>query len=355
MNTLGMRLKMARKAAGLSLRKVGELIGLSHAAIKKYEDGKAFPSSDILLKLAQAFSIRSEYFFRPIKHRLEKVKFRKRRSIQKKVEESIRQEVLDQIERRLELEDLFPTPHIANFTVPSLSIKKIDNLNQLEDLANHIRKEWELGNSPIHNLIDVLESHGIPVFIIKHEVKDFDGLSAQTNEREIIVIGSHSSGDRQRFTLAHELGHLIIQRLLSNHINEEDACNRFAGAFLLPKEAVFHEIGKVRHSIELRELELLKEEYGISMAAICHRLKDLQVITERYFKSLMLLFKKKGWNIHEPGKTLPPEESHIFEQMIFHALAESYIGESKAAELLNTSLEDFKAKRLLESSYAAID
>ena len=56
------RLHRARKAAGLSLRELGERVGVSHASIKKYEDGDAMPSSDILLQLARALQVRTEYF-----------------------------------------------------------------------------------------------------------------------------------------------------------------------------------------------------------------------------------------------------------------------------------------------------
>ncbi len=79
MSNLGIRLQQARKAAGLSLRSLADLVHLSHAAIKKYEDGDVYPSSDMLIKLARALKVRVDFFFRPIKVSLENVKFRKRK------------------------------------------------------------------------------------------------------------------------------------------------------------------------------------------------------------------------------------------------------------------------------------
>ena len=61
---IGQRLYRARKAAGLSLRDLGARVGLTHAAIKKYEDEQATPPSTTLLKLARALNVRTEYFFR---------------------------------------------------------------------------------------------------------------------------------------------------------------------------------------------------------------------------------------------------------------------------------------------------
>ena len=61
----------------------------------------------------------------------------------------------------------------------------------------------------------------------------------------------------------------------------------------------------------------------------------------------------KGWLRREPGQAFPSDKAHVFELMVFHALAEGYIGESKAAELMNRTLTDFQHIRLVEGSHAA--
>ena len=132
MSNLGIRLQQARKAAGLSLRALGDLIDLSHAAIKKYEDGEVYPSSDILLKLAKALEVRVDFFLRPIKVSLENVKFRKRQKLSGKAEEAIKFAVIDQIERRLELENLYPSSPISLFKLPPHSPQKINDFDDIE-------------------------------------------------------------------------------------------------------------------------------------------------------------------------------------------------------------------------------
>ncbi len=107
---IGQRLHRARKAAGLSLRELGSRLGLSHAAIKKYEDEQATPTSATLLKLSRALNVRTEYFFRPETVVLDRIAYRKRSTLPKKRLESIEHEVIDQIERRIELESLFSAP-----------------------------------------------------------------------------------------------------------------------------------------------------------------------------------------------------------------------------------------------------
>ena len=351
---IGQRLYRARKAAGLSLRDLGGQIGLTHASIKKYEDEQATPTSTTLLKLARALNVRTEYFFRQETVALDRIEYRKRSSLPKKRLDAIEHEVIDQIERRIELENLFPTPPVIPFAPVRELPPRITDLAQIEGAVEMVRKAWDLGYDPIPDLIDVLETHGIRVFMIDANTDPkFDGLAASVNQMPIIVVGSNWPGDRQRFTLAHELGHLMLSGLLADDIDEEMACNRFAGAFLIPRKSVEQELGAHRSYIEPKELALLKEEFGLSMAGILYRARDLGIVTPAWRDEQAKLFRIKGWHLTEPGKQYPAEKAHVFEQMVFHALAEDYIGESKAAELMKISLTSFQTVRSLEGSDAA--
>ncbi|HJW53977.1 MAG TPA: XRE family transcriptional regulator [Burkholderiaceae bacterium] len=351
---IGQRLHRARKAAGLSLRDLGAQVGLTHAAIKKYEDEQAIPSSGTLLKLARALNVRTEYFFRPQAVVLDRIEYRKRSTLPKKRLEAIEHEVIDQIERRIELENHFPTPPVTPFGPVEVLPAAITDFAQIENAAEAVRQAWDLGLDPIPDLIDVLETHGIRVFMIDSNADPkFDGLAASVNRMPIIVVGSNWPGDRQRFTLAHELGHLMLADRLAKDLDEELACNRFAGAFLIPRQSVMQELGTHRNYIEPKELALLKEEFGLSMQGLLYRARDLGIVTPAWRDEQAKLFRIKGWHIKEPGKPYPAEKAHVFEQLVFHALAEDYIGESKAAELMKMSLTAFQTVRALEGSDAA--
>lgn len=351
------RLLQARKASGLSLRDLGDQVGISHAAIKKYEDGIAKPSSDILLKLAKALQVRTEYFFRPDSMpELKEIKFRKHKDFPQKQLDAITHKVIEKIECRLELENLFPKASIPFSEIKDI-LPTINSFDDVEETAQILRNTWKLGIGPIPDLIDTLERHGIRVFIIqldKDISKDyiFDGLHTIINHVPIIVINEDFPGDRQRFTLAHEVGHLILSTKLTKQIDEEKACDRFAGAFLFPKESVFKELATSRTSIEFKELDLLKHEFGLSMVSILYRAEELKIINKNTFDNMYRLFKNKGWNIQEPGEQYPQETTHFFNQFVFHALAEDCIGESKAAELLSLPLTDFRRMRAMEGSGA---
>ncbi len=350
----GERLLRARKTSGLSLRALAENVGVSQTAINKYEKGLLTPDSTMLIKLAKALNVKAGYFLRSNTLELEKPEYRKKSSLSAKKLDMIEGKILDKIERRLELETLFPVPPVPEFTLPKSLPKSITSMDDIEELANGVRKDWNLGLNPISELVDVLESIGIRVFEIDESTDSkFDGLAATVNGYRIIVISKAWSGDRQRFTMAHELGHLMLEGRLPDDLNEERASDRFAGAFLLPNSALLTELGAHRTRLELRELLLLKQEFGISMAGILYRARNLHIIKESYHKSLFIEFSKRGWRKNEP-EPFPAEEPHHFQQLVFHALAEEYISESKAAELMNVPQFEFYQMRMLEDTNAAV-
>lgn len=195
----------------------------------------------------------------------------------------------------------------------------------------------------------MLESHGILVIVTDVDQADqFDGLQAQVNGQPIVVVSNHWPGCRQRFTLAHELGHWILHDQLPLSIDEEQACNRFASAFLLPDSGIYEHLGKRRNSIDMKELDLLKQEYGLSMQAILYRCKDLDILPEHRVKSLFIQFRRNGWHKQEPGKPFPAERTLLFEQLVYRGAAEGLVSDSKAAELLKMPVGRFRRSRMME-------
>ena len=351
---IGERIKRARMAAGLSLREAAERAELSAMAISKFERGEITPSSSTLIRLARALGTRTEYFLRPDSVTLEKPEYRKRAALGAKQLAAIEAEVLDHVERFLELVQLFPSPPIQAFTVPKGVPRHVTSLDDVERAATAARTAWGLGQSPIACLADTLEERGLLVLTL-NAVTDgkFDGLAARVGGFPFVVVGAEWPGDRQRFTLAHELGHLVLDGRLAEGIDEEKACHRFAGAFLAPREAVVLELGQKRSRLEPRELYDLKQAYGLSMAAWLFRARDSGVITPSTAESMFRQFSSKGWRKREPGEPLPPESPKLFERLTLRALAEDMISTSKAAELLRMSAGELRGKLSLEGSDGA--
>jgi len=362
---LAERLQRARKGAGLSQREAASRAGLSHTAVSKWEKGELKPSSAHLIRLAKLYGVRTEYFFRPRTVTLDNVEYRKRAKVSKALLNRVHTDVLDQAERWHELLDLFPRKPIPDFTVPSELPDRIDAPEGIEELAVQLRSCWRLGLTPIPDLIDTLESLGILVIVTASTTgAEVDGMAGSAAGTPFVVVSNQTPGDRQRLTLAHELAHLVLANRLTPALlqsiapgkdskkAEELACHRLAGAFLLPAPAVREHLGEHRRKLEMQELHLLKHEYGLSMQAVLYRALQADVISSRVHTSLFRAISKRGWRTQEPGKAYPSEHTVLFEQLVYRALAEEYIGESKAAELLGMSVIRFHRQRTLEGSDA---
>jgi len=345
---LGNRIKQARTAAGLTTRALAERAGVSAMAISKYETGKSTPSSGVLLKLAAALGVRTEFFFREAQVELEAVEYRKHATLGKRLQEQIQAEVVEQIERWQELEGYLVSAPIVPFEPPPDLPKRITHLDMIEDVALTVRDAWDLGVNPIPDLTDTLEERGIKVLQAEalHDHK-FDGLAALVGAVPVIVVGKDWPGDRQRFTLAHEVGHLMLDGRLSDDIDKEKAAHRFAGAFLVPASEVRKELGEHRTWLEPGELHVLKHTYGLSMNAWLYRARDAGVLSDAGCQEMFRYFSAQGWRKTEPGEQYPREKPKLFEQLVFRALAEDLVTEGKAAELMRLPLTQFRAKRAL--------
>ncbi len=348
---IGERLQRARKGAGLALRAVAEQAQLSHTTVSKFEKELQKPSSAQLIKLAKILGVRTEYFFRPQSLTIEGIEYRKKSTLSQKSLDKIQADIFDQAERWHELLNLYPHPPIQAFALPDGLPELISAAEQIEVLAETVRSAWKLGLNCIPDLIDTLESQGIMVISSTVGSDKFDGLAGTINAMPLIVVGANWTGDRQRFTLAHELGHLLLKGRLAQSLldDEEKLCNRFAGAFLLPKQTLIEHLGQHRHRLEINELYLLKHEFGLSMQGVLFRVLNAEIISPVIFQSIYKIFSLKGWRTQEPKEFYPAEHTVLFKQLVYRALAEEYFTEAKAAELLGLPVVKFHQQRTLES------
>lgn len=352
---LGQRIHQARLAADLTLEALGQQLEVSKAAIQKYEKGKATPDSSKLLKIAQACGVRTEYFFRKSTVTLSNVEFRKRSTFGKKRSDAVQIRITELIEKRVELLNAFPELPIPRFAVPACVPPRVEDLDEIESIAEGVRHAWELGLNPIADLTAELEPLGLLVMAIDVDHKAFSGMTATATTADgqyypVIVVSSRWPGDRQRFTLAHELAHVLLAGRLVGGANEEKACDRFAGAFLAPRDSVIKELGAQRKRLEPQELYHLKHEYGLSMTGWVMRAFQCGVIHNEVREAAMRMFSARGWRTNEPGEPLPNEAPSLFEQLVYRALAEDLVSEAKAAELLGIPRMRFYRERLMEST-----
>ena len=212
-----------------------------------------------------------------------------------------------------------------------------------ENIAYMFRKKLGFSNNqPIYNLIDTLENLGIIIIQIPNSEKlfdGFDGLSETINNTPIIIIRDDIvDGARQRFTICHELGHLLLN--IKNGIDEEKACNVFASSLLMPKEAIINEFGPIRKNISLYELYQFKREYKVSVAAILYRLKELNVISEYFYKLSNIKLSKNNLKTNEV-ENITPEQTYQFKKLVHRLCIDELISIDRACELLGVSLDEY--------------
>jgi len=335
---LGERIKQARLASGMSLRALASEVGVSAQAISKYERGLDVPSSGVLIRLAQALDIKVEFFFRPTHATVTGLAYRKHSSLGAKNQKAIQARVQEWLDRYLEIESIFPSD-INAFALPTNINRHPESMDDVEQTALSLRKEWGVGLGPIDNMIDLLEAWGIKVGLIEG-ASGFDACTFLIDEGSpVIGVKRDLPGDRQRFSLAHELGHIILEP--EGTLNIEEVVDRFAGAFLVPAPTVRYELGNKRKELTLYELHVLKHKYGLSMQGWIHRAEDVGIISGLTAKRLRHWFKDCGWTKDEPGDHLAPEISWHMESLILRAVTENIISETRASELLGKSLEEF--------------
>ena len=347
--TLGQRIKISRRACGLSLRDLQARIGnrVTAQAISKYERDESIPSSGVLIALADAFNVPIDYLVSDSDIRLEAVDFRRKRIIGLREKARVGASVLQLLERYLTIEEILGLPTVAWDMPREAPWPVLQDPAEAEHAALGMRVHWGLGLDPIPNLADLLEERGIKVLAMS--LSKIDGLTARVRREDrsvasVVVVNKDDWGERQRFTLAHELGHMVLDP--APKIQDEKAAHRFAGAFLMPAETLRAEMGKCRRSIGWGELFALKRIFGVSVQALTYRCRELGIFGAPLFRLLFDEFARRGWRsppFKEPGAMLG-ENPVRFERLCFRALSEGAISEARAAELLGHSVRELNRR-----------
>ena len=345
-NVFGTRLKLARKLAGMSLQELSDALEnkVTKQALSKYEIGAMNPTSDVLMSISQTLKVKPDYFLKKNQVELEEIEFRKRAGLSKKSEESIIERARDYVERYLEIENILAIE--KEFKNP-LADGNITSDDDVEKAAQKLRETWKLGNMPISNIVEMLELKGIKVILIE-DVDEVDGFAAFTSSGvPVVVVNTKDrSIERIRFTIIHELAHLLLKfanGISNNKKRVEELCHYFSSCFLLPRDMLIKMIGGPKRTyININELINIKEYFGISIRAIVHRSKKIEIINDTYYQKWMVYMSKTFGQKKEPGHYQGIEKSKVLEQLVNRALSEDLISISKAAALCNITVNELR-------------
>jgi len=328
-NIFGNRLKLARKMAGFSLQELADALEnrITKQSLNKYEMGLMNPSGEMLVAISNTLKVKPDYFMKRNQVELGEILFRKKASLSKKNEESVIEKVRDYVERYLEIENIVGIK--TEFKNPLKNLV-VATKKDVELAAIKLRKEWDLGTDPIPNIIEMLELKGIKLLLID-DVEEIDGLAVFTSSGiPVVVVNTRNKPiERIRFTIIHELAPLLLnfeKQIAADPKEVEIFCHLFSSCFLIPSEMLTKLIGSAkRNYIQINELISIKEYYGISLRAIVHRLKELEIIVPSYYERWMVYMSKTYGAKNEPGEYKGEEKSRNFDLLVNRALAEELI------------------------------
>jgi transcriptional regulator with XRE-family HTH domain len=340
------RLIAARKMAGLSLQNLADKLGnvITKQSLNKYEQGKMKPDSNLIIQLANILNVSVDYFFASpeVEIHLTNVDFRKYSSkLRKSEENAIIEKSKDVLERYIELEQIINLYETTEYFEYHKTILTVDDA---ENAAKDLRNQWNLGYDPIPDIVKMLEDKGYVVIEVEAS-KDFDGMKGEVGDKKIIVLRKDYNGDvvRKRFTALHELAHHSLS--CSVELSEKDKeklCHVFASAVLYPEEMAIKELHRDRFHFYQKELEIIKERWGISFPAIFKRALQLGIINEYVYRILNMDYRSRRLHLNEPAIFLSKEKPVKFERLIYFALGKELISVNDAAFYSGKSVWEFR-------------
>jgi transcriptional regulator with XRE-family HTH domain len=327
------RIKTLRLAKGFSLEDLVTAIGgiVTKQSLSKYEKGEMKPSLTVARHLAKALGVKTIHLLTDPRFTVELLAYRKKSTMSVTEKQHLESYVKVQLERRVAIQE-----RLGSLQANRLPRYIVHTFEDVEQAAKKLRKAWDLGLDAISSITDTLESHRIHVLNVDASEK-FDGISAKIHDDsgEVIAAGVVSRtgvfGERQRMNFTHELGHLVLD---AQGLDDEKAAKRFAGAFLMPDDAVRLELGEKRLILNTNELFIIKERFGISAQAIVMRAADLGIVNDDLKTSFFKLVNLNGWRTQEPHP-LSVEEPQRWKQLIMRGLSERLLTIDEARPYLS--------------------
>ena len=367
--TFARRLRVARLMCGLSqaelVAKMKELAedfpalykSVSTTAVERYENAVMFPeNSSILVTLAEALNTNVDNLTRQFTIRIDKdFSFRKKSKLGKKRIDVVKMKVQQCIEKYVEIENITGDEPKFDAFFNNIVVKKAEDARLV---ANELRKKWNLGDGPISQPMVMLEEHGVKVIEVEEDPELFDGTSTIVEGLPVVVLNKCESfspeskrtfsPERRNLTLFHELGHQIMN--IPDDVSDkekENLCNVFANEMLIPSKTFLNIFGMRRQAITIVELKDVQRTFGISARALMMKAYQLGVINKsRYVGFCIKMNDPANERLRKTldGSSMPAEHTSRYERLVFRALSSETITTSKAAEMLDISVDEVRER-----------
>jgi Zn-dependent peptidase ImmA (M78 family)/DNA-binding XRE family transcriptional regulator len=329
-------IEIARISRGFSQAELAEKSGMEQGTLSKLETGLLKPKDDVIDKLTVALGYPLAFFAEEITVLSPMIThYRKRKSLTNFK--------LDQIEYNLYIRKHFVKKLLRSANINHKIFHLSPQDHDPEEIARVTRQRWKLPRGPIPSMVQLLESVGVVVLQIEENDDKLDGeMIPDEDNLPVIYLNRFLTGDRQRFTLAHELAHLIMHggSDIPNLDTSEQEANCFASEFLMPADDIRYQLSE---KLSLPQLADLKRYWKVSMAALVRRAKDLNIIDEARYKSLNVQLSAAGYKRKEPEFDVFPDKPTILEQLMDVHLKHLKYTMEDLAKLLCLSIDEMRA------------
>lgn len=298
---------LARERRGWRQTTLARAVGITQATISRYESGRVTPLAEHLAKIAEVLDRPQSFFFMEGEMFGASATFhRARASLSVSAEQKIHAQVN---ELRIRTAILLRDADVeGKYEFHRLDVAKLGP----ENAAQRLRQLWQMPIGPVRSVVNSIERSGGIVFRCEFETDKIDGVSQWPlgcSEPPVFFVRDNMPGDRQRWTLAHEIGHMVMHHLPSD--DPETEADRFASEFLMPAR----EVGRELRGLTLSRAAALKSYWKTSMASIIRRAYDLEFLTERQYRYLYMELSKRGYRKCEPVE-VKPEQPALFDEII---------------------------------------
>lgn len=336
-------LRLARQFRGFQQKELAERAHVDAAIISRAENGAVVPSEGVISRLARELNVPATLFgfsFQPIGLPISyHPMWRKRQSVSQKETDRV---LADANMRGLHLRRLLPSVGFE----PELTIPRIEPgeyENNCREVARLVRRAWGMPAGPVGNLTEYVERAGIFVFHVDLEKNvDVDGLTLRlAGLPPVIVLNSRMPADRMRFSLAHELAHLVMHPVPTPEMEKQ--ANEFASELLLPSNDLRGEF--VGRKVDLKLLAQLKPEWRVSMGALLYAAGQLRAIGPGQSQSLWRQYSARGYKSsgEPPELNFPVEKPSLGAYLVRAHIDELGYSFSEMTELLGLPEDDLRA------------
>ena len=353
MNDLAINLMRQRKLNGLTQQAVAEAAGISRVAYRNLEKGDAEPRENTLRALAEALNASAMDLLAPVPQ-LKSLRFRANEKMSEQERAQSRQVV---VRTGNWLQDFNELESILDNRKP-VRLKTFRKGTQPETAATKLRAELLPHECDcVPDLCELLEKAGVKISLLDFHMSEMSGLSlGKTDGGPAIAIntGNKMSVERQFFSIAHELGHLILHQdsygKSSDELTDEQEheADEFAGAFLMPDELFTKEWEENRGLHWVDAVLKTKRHFKVSYQSVIHHLIDLgKAEPKAAYKKFRADYKDRyGKELHWKDEPCPLNRFDLVEDrfatLVRDALDKELITTSRAAEILDISIEEMR-------------